>query len=223
MASSYTSSPRYLNDTDYDDADSLDFDEDHDLDENFTDEDTEDASETDMAKQATEYTEIKEQMYQDKLAHLKKQLAQLEDGTLPEYIKKRRKIDQQYKERLRLNEIWKEYELEIVEREYIKEKKAAAKDFEEKKIDLKESLLIELDEKKRNIENERNSMELTGGFLLSDSMEMKPVSTRKLRRRPNDPIPLPEKRRKPSPDILSIHGFIYCMYLLYKYMKCIHL
>lgn len=40
-------------------------------------------------------------------------------------------------------------------------------------------------------------------FFSSDSMEVKPVMTRKLRRRPNDPLPLPEKRRKPSPDILS--------------------
>ena len=38
MASSYTSSPRYVNDTDYDDVDSLDLDDDRDFDENFTDE-----------------------------------------------------------------------------------------------------------------------------------------------------------------------------------------
>lgn len=50
-------------------------------------------------------------MYQDKLAHLKKQLQQLEEGTLPEYIKKRKKIDQQYKERIRVNEIWREFEV----------------------------------------------------------------------------------------------------------------
>lgn len=37
MASSYTSSPRYINDTDYDDIDSLDLDDDRDF-ENFTDE-----------------------------------------------------------------------------------------------------------------------------------------------------------------------------------------
>ncbi|KAJ8312391.1 hypothetical protein KUTeg_009764, partial [Tegillarca granosa] len=128
-----------------------------------------------------------------------KQLQQLEDGTLPEFIKKKRKIEQQYKERLRINEIWREYELEVVEREFINEKKLAAKDFEEKKIDLRESLIIELEDKKKNIDNERNSMELTG-----DSMEVKQISTRKLRRRPNDPIPLPEKRRKPSPDILLL-------------------
>lgn len=37
----------------------------------------------------------------------------------------------------------------------------------------------------------------------ADSMEVKPIMTRKLRRRPNDPVPIPDKRRKPAPDILS--------------------
>lgn len=32
---------------------------------------------------------------------------------------------------------------------------------------------------------------------------MKPVMTRKLRRRPNDPVPIPEKRRKPPPAQLN--------------------
>uniref|UniRef100_A0A8C9Q0N2 SDS3 homolog, SIN3A corepressor complex component n=1 Tax=Spermophilus dauricus TaxID=99837 RepID=A0A8C9Q0N2_SPEDA len=36
---------------------------------------------------------------------------------------------------------------------------------------------------------------------LTDSMEVKPIMTRKLRRRPNDPVPIPDKRRKPAPDI----------------------
>lgn len=40
--------------------------------------------------------------------------------------------------------------------------------------------------------------------LFSDTMTVKPVSTRKLRRRPNDPLPVPEKRGKPSPDILFV-------------------
>ena len=39
-------------------------------------------------------------------------------------------------------------------------------------------------------------------YHLSDSMEVKPIMTRKLRRRPNDPVPIPDKRRKPAPDIL---------------------
>ncbi|MBZ3890678.1 Sin3 histone deacetylase corepressor complex component SDS3 [Sciurus carolinensis] len=83
---------------------------------------------------------------------------------------------------------------EQVERNYIKEKKAAVKEFEDKKVELKENLIAELEEKKKMIENEKLTMELTG-----DSMEVKPIMTRKLRRRPNDPVPIPDKRRKPAP------------------------
>ncbi|GLH01146.1 Sin3 histone deacetylase corepressor complex component SDS3 [Gryllus bimaculatus] len=67
-------------------------------DQDESDEDTEEASETDMGK-SEEYTEIKEQMYQDKLANLKKQLQQLKDGSHPEYNRKLKKLDIQYKER----------------------------------------------------------------------------------------------------------------------------
>lgn len=41
----------------------------------------------------------------------------------------------------------------------------------------------------------------THSVLATDSMEVKPIMTRKLRRRPNDPVPIPDKRRKPAPDI----------------------
>ncbi|KAG8504640.1 Sin3 histone deacetylase corepressor complex component SDS3 [Galemys pyrenaicus] len=162
-----------------------------------SDEDTEDASETDLAKHDEEdYVEMKEQMYQDKLASLKRQLQQLQEGTLQEYQKRMKKLDQQYKERIRNAELFLQLETEQVERNYIKEKKAAVKEFEDKKVELKENLIAELEEKKKMIENEKLTMELTG-----DSMEVKPIMTRKLRRRPNDPVPIPDKRRKPAPDI----------------------
>lgn len=53
-------------------------------------------------------------------------------------------------------------------------------------------------------------------------MEVKPIMTRKLRRRPNDPVPIPDKRRKPAPDILHISlliqyylfGFICLVFVL---------
>lgn len=131
-------------------------------------------------------------MYQDKLASLKKKLQQLKDGTHHEYNRCIRKLEHEYKERLRLNAIYRDYILECIEHDYVVEKKAAAKEFEEKKIDLKENLLSDFEDKRKTIEAERYTMELTG-----DSMEVKPVMTRKLRRRPNDPVPVPEKRRKP--------------------------
>lgn len=39
-------------------------------------------------------------MYQDKLASLKKQLQQLNDGTHPEYNRKLKRLETQYRERL---------------------------------------------------------------------------------------------------------------------------
>ncbi|KAJ8894369.1 hypothetical protein PR048_007020 [Dryococelus australis] len=159
--------------------------------------DTEEASETDMGK-SEEFTEIKEQMYKNKLSSLKKQLQQLKDGTHPEYNRKLKKLDMALKERLRMNSISKDYMVECVEREYVIEQKAIAKKFEEDKIELRETLIADLEEKRKIIEAERHTMELTG-----DSMEVKPAMTRKLRRRPNDPVPIPEKRRKLPPAQLN--------------------
>lgn len=54
---------------------------------------------------------MKEQMYQDKLASLKRQLQQLQEGTLQEYQKRMRKLDQQYKERIRNAELFLQLEV----------------------------------------------------------------------------------------------------------------
>ncbi|KAM9810803.1 LOW QUALITY PROTEIN: sin3 histone deacetylase corepressor complex component SDS3 [Neosynchiropus ocellatus] len=188
----------YYNDEE--ELDSVDDDDDRSFRGRDSEEDTEDASETDLAKHdEDDYVEIKEQMYQDKLASLKRQLQQLQEGTLQEYQKRMKKLDQQYKERLRNADLFLQLETEQVERNYIKEKKAAVKEFDDKKVELKENLIAELEEKKKMIENEKLTMELTG-----DSMEVKPIMTRKLRRRPNDPVPIPDKRRKPAPDIRHV-------------------
>ncbi|XP_031623699.1 sin3 histone deacetylase corepressor complex component SDS3 isoform X2 [Contarinia nasturtii] len=133
-------------------------------------EDTEEASESEYghtSRNPNEPLEIKELMYQDKLSNLKKQLEQLKNDVHPEYIRRYRKLEK---------------------------KKAALKEFDEKRADLKENLIAEFEDKRKQIEAERHSMELTG-----DSTETKPTVTRKLRRRPNDPIPaVAEKRRKPT-------------------------
>ncbi|OWR47652.1 Sin3 histone deacetylase corepressor complex component SDS3 [Danaus plexippus plexippus] len=162
-----------------------------------SDEDTEEASETDIPNN-DEPVEIKEQMYQDKLVNLKKQLQQLEDNIHPELLRRVKRLEHQLHERLRLNRIYKDHMYDVVEREYIAEKKAAAKEFDEKKIELKENLLHDFEEKRKLIEGERNSMELNG-----DSIEVKPPMKRILRRRANEPAPAPEKRRKPLATTLT--------------------
>lgn len=133
-------------------------------------------------------------MYQDKLANLNKQLEELKNNTHPEYIRRLRKLDFQHKERLRVNEIYRDFSMECAERDFINEKRAALKEYEDKRTALRENIISDLEEKRKAVENERHAMELSG-----DLTETKPTNTRKLRRRPNEPVPVAaEKRRKPT-------------------------
>ena len=50
-------------------------------------------------------------IYKEKLATLKKQLQQVIDGTHPDLIRKLKKMEQQYKERLRMAEVAKQLEV----------------------------------------------------------------------------------------------------------------
>lgn len=144
------------------------------------------------------FTELREQMYMDKLNNLREQLYQLDAGIHPEFLKQLKRVETQRQDRILFNETFQLHEIERIEREYINEKKAALREFEDRKIELRESLILELEDRRRMIENERSTMEL-----LSDCADTKPVTTRKLRRRPNEPVPVPDKRRRTSPAQLN--------------------
>jgi Sin3 histone deacetylase corepressor complex component SDS3 len=94
-------------------------------------------------------------------------------------------LQKDYENRVWMNRLWKTLETERVERDYSTETKAAQREFDEKKTELKDSLLAELEEKKRQIEHEYQSMDLSG-----DPGEARPMQTRKnLRRLAKDPLP----------------------------------
>ncbi|NXY09794.1 SDS3 deacetylase, partial [Pteruthius melanotis] len=181
-----------------------------------SDEDTEDASETDLAKHEEEdFVEMKEQMYQDKLASLKRQLQQLQEGTLQEYQKRMKKLDQQYKERIRnagnCNHGIAALNSDLMgERTWILCQHFCAGSYHIQKKEIQFAVWKRKDYFPCALC--RRLLLLTPFSLVlsalqlhysTDSMEVKPIMTRKLRRRPNDPVPIPDKRRKPAPDILS--------------------
>lgn len=196
----------------YDDRDDLFFESDDDGEEDDfdndilqnSDEDTEDASETDMATLEEEISEMKEQMYQEKIKELKGKLEQLQNKTLPEFVSKLEELQKQKEEWIRRAYAFKAYEEREIEREYEREKKLSKHDFEQKKDELKEILINELHEKKKMIETEKSTLELTGGMNSILPLEVKPAVTRKLRRRPNDPPPVTEKKRKTATMQLNI-------------------
>jgi len=127
------------------------------------------------------YTEMKEQIYQDKLHHYKSQLEELQSGTLPEYTKKLKRLEGTYRERMRICAVIRDLEVDMVEQDFMNEKRSAAREYEEQKVYLRDQLIHELEEKQRMIEAERHNMELTG-----DTMDIKPISKRTLRRRVHD-------------------------------------
>lgn len=53
-------------------------------------------------------------MYRDKLATLKDQLAQLESGRHPEYIRKLKRLEQIYEERVLMDEVFMAFEVNLV-------------------------------------------------------------------------------------------------------------
>uniref|UniRef100_A0A182NAE2 Sin3 histone deacetylase corepressor complex component SDS3 n=1 Tax=Anopheles dirus TaxID=7168 RepID=A0A182NAE2_9DIPT len=161
-------------------------------------EDTDEASESEMACSSGTHTvderlEIKEQMYQDKLDNLLGQLELLKQRKQPEYLKAVERLQAELDDRLLLNECHRDYMLACAERDCQLEILAAEKEYEEKKLELKENIISDLEDQKKLIEHEFATMELGG-----DHIDVKPTVTRKLRRRPNEPLPVPEKRRKPT-------------------------
>ncbi|XP_018495677.1 sin3 histone deacetylase corepressor complex component SDS3 [Galendromus occidentalis] len=143
----------------------------------------------------------KEQLFLEKIAMLQKQLQQVADGSHPEYQRRLRRIEFVHHERNLFNEVWRQCEIERVQADCEAERSLALADLEEKTSELQDGLISEFEEKRRHVELERNVVELTG-----DPQEVKTASTRKLRRRPNDPVqPLTqEKRRKVSPSQLNL-------------------
>lgn len=170
-----------------------------------SDEDTEDASETEESMKPfndeydymeREYRprdyEIKEQIYRDQLAALRDQLDQLESECHPEFAKGLEKVKQIFDERRFFIQACFEWQQQRIMTDYANEEKAAMKEFNEQRDELKSTLISDLEEKKKLFE--ADTLELS-----FDTTEPKPTTTRKLRRRPNDPIPMPDRRRRASP------------------------
>ncbi|XP_065830930.1 sin3 histone deacetylase corepressor complex component SDS3-like [Oscarella lobularis] len=155
-----------------------------------SDEDTEEASETDVGRGDGERPRSESvQSYRD-------QLRKLDEGTNVEYLKKVEKLRESKLVMLASAEAFRDYEIGVVEHEYLHEKSAVKREYEIKKVEMKDNLIHDLLEEKKKVETERQTIELTG-----DSMDVKPVVTRKLRRRPNDPLPVQDKRPKKSAEI----------------------
>lgn len=168
-----------------------------------SDEDTEDASETDMVKQEEEYTEIKEQVYQDQLANLKQQLELHMMGSHPDFLKGCKELQKALKDRQLHIEVQKKLELERVEREYEEEIKAIHEDYEKSSVQLKQNLIGNLEKERRLVDVEYTTLDLSSDSLEAKQQQEQSTSTRKLRSRTNDPPSNSNKKKKEALPLLN--------------------
>ena len=99
----------------------------------------------------------------DKVAHLRTQIKQLEDGSDPEYLRRVKELRELCERRVFVAEVFKQYELDETNEEFEREKTLAVQQFEAKGMELKECLLNDLQDKKKAYDSYRHSMDLASG------------------------------------------------------------
>ena len=82
---------------------------------------------------------------------MKSQLEELQNGALPEYTKKLKRLEGTYRERMRICAVIRDLEADMVEQDFLNEKRSAVREFEEQKVYLRDQLIHELEEKQRMI------------------------------------------------------------------------
>ena len=84
-------------------------------------------------------------------------------GTHPDYLAQVREIEEMREKRLFVAEVFKQYELQASDGEFEREQLLATQEFEGKRLELKDCLLHDLQEKRKAYETYRHSMELCSG------------------------------------------------------------
>lgn len=164
-----------------------------------------DLIEVDLSRFSTGDLKLKEKYFEDKLRDLNDKLGKLRDVAisidrkksietelkenemnesvrhfLSKYLNELEKLDQESNDKLNGLKEWHRREIEEIDETFKLENKKAVQEFHEKRKELKESLKIEHEEKRKKVETDLNMLEIN-----FDYFENKIFPTRKLRRRTN--------------------------------------
>ena len=98
---------------------------------------------------------------EDKLSSLCRQLDQLRDGSDPDYQRAVGDLETSRDNRLFVADVFRQYELAVVEQEFEREKAIAVQQLEAKQQDLKECLLQDLHDKRKAYDSYRHGVEVS--------------------------------------------------------------
>ncbi|XP_008305551.1 breast cancer metastasis-suppressor 1-like protein-A [Cynoglossus semilaevis] len=150
-----------------------------------------------MSNLEKQFTDLKDQLYRERLSQVNSKLTEVEAGRAAEYLDPLAVLLENMQVRTKVAGIYKDLCLESVKNKYQCEIQAACQHCESEKLLLFDTVQNELEEKIRRLEEDRHSIDITSE-LWNDEL-----SGRKKRRDVSSPD---KKRRRPSvvSDILPL-------------------
>lgn len=142
-----------------------------------------------MSNLEKQFTDLKDQLYRERLSQVNGKLAEVEAGQASEYLEPLAVLLENMQVRTKVAGVYKELCLESVKNKYECEIQAANQHWESEKLLLFDTVQNELEEKIRRLEEDRHSIDITSE-LWNDEL-----SGRKKRR---DALSPDKKRRRPS-------------------------
>ncbi|XP_059812674.1 breast cancer metastasis-suppressor 1-like protein-A isoform X2 [Hypanus sabinus] len=150
-----------------------------------------------MSNLEKQFTDLKEQLYRERLSQVEAKLEEVIAGKAPEYLEPLAALQENMQIRTKVAGIYRELCLKTVKNQYECEVQAAFQHWESEKLLLYDTVQSELEERIRRLEEDRHSIDITSE-LWNDELQ-----SRKNKRK--DPFS-PDKKKKPVvvSDILLI-------------------
>ncbi|KAL7824826.1 hypothetical protein AOLI_G00326990 [Acnodon oligacanthus] len=141
-----------------------------------------------MTSLEKQFTDLKDQLYKERLNQVDLKLQEVKAGSAPEYLEPLANLQENMQIRTKVAGIYRELCLESVRNKYDCEMQAASQHWESEKLLLFDTVQSELEEKIRRLEEHRHSIDITSE-LWNDGMQAR---TNKKK----DPF-CPGKKKKP--------------------------
>ncbi|XP_065113462.1 breast cancer metastasis-suppressor 1-like protein-A isoform X2 [Paramisgurnus dabryanus] len=141
-----------------------------------------------MTNLEKQFTDLKDQLYKERLTQMDLKLQEVIAGSAPEYLEPLATLQENMQIRTKVAGIYRELCLDSVRNKYDCEMQAASQHWESEKLLLFDTVQSELEEKIRRLEEDRHSIDITSE-LWNDGMQAK-------KNKKKDPLS-PGKKKKP--------------------------
>ncbi|XP_033629825.1 breast cancer metastasis-suppressor 1-like protein-A [Asterias rubens] len=108
-----------------------------------------------------QFTDLKEQLYVERVGHLESKLGQVQKGDAMDYHKPLSELEQTMQMRTHIAGVLRELRLNNIKNKYESEGKASHENHESEKMLLRDSLRADLEEKIRRLEEDRHNIDFT--------------------------------------------------------------